>query len=335
MSEKYLSTECKMMHLEHQENSFQMKHNEISVHRVNKSHRLKSFAIFIKNKQLFERDQYIKLQDIDGTLFANGTTEFYDNLKLMEHDQNVIISLNKEIDSKLHEEILSMKFILFYDIEQNEMDIKEVDSDYQVSQFNEIKNLHFTIPWHNKMRSKNVGIYCQLADEYFVLFKIFQINRLRTISKNNVHKEEELSIFEQHVITFTSPHNRNTSFDCNIVKELWKTHSNKTDEVVKMKHDNYQTDLSTKTYYDMLKSFIAWTITLKCSNVRCEEKPQLCCFCDRNAFPLYIYHIVVGVCELYSNNDYSLLKTLTDTTKTVTFIAISVCDMLPEELKKK
>eukprot|EP01084_Bolivina_argentea_P002415 4453_1 len=286
MSEKYLSTECKMMHLEHQENSFQMKHNEISVHRVNKSHRLKSFAIFIKNKQLFERDQYIKLQDIDGTLFANGTTEFYDNLKLMEHDQNVIISLNKEIDSKLHEEILSMKFILFYDIEQNEMDIKEVDSDYQVSQFNEIKNLHFTIPWHNKMRSKNVGIYCQLDDEHFVLFKIFEIYRLRTTSCDNAVKEENLSIFEQHVVAFTSPYNRSTSFDYSMIKQLWNR--SEPDEVLKMKYDNYSTNLSEKTYYDMLKSFIAWTITLKCDNLICEEKNKLICFCDTNAFPLYI-----------------------------------------------
>eukprot|EP01084_Bolivina_argentea_P240215 403630_1 len=146
---------------------------------------------------------------------------------------------------------------------------------------------------------------------------------------------EPLDIFTQWMITFDAQYNRATPFNLKMFRPLTAKYRQDKKPIIKMKYDNYSTDLHEKTYDDVLKSFIAWSITLKCSNLRCEETLKLCCYCDINTFQLFTYNIIMGIIELKANNDYSLLNTLSNVSLSVPKIVNAFCDILSDDLKRQ
>eukprot|EP01083_Nonionella_stella_P279631 951219_1 len=147
------------------------------------------------------------------------------------------------------------------------------------------------------------------------------------------HEPKDVPIFEQWMTTFNSKYNRNTPFHFDVFADLIKVYEDKRSTIIDMKYDNYSMDLNKKTYDHVLKSFIAWAITLKCSKLRCNEKPKLNCFCDTETFQLYTYHIIIGLIGLKANHNYSLLKVLSDTRQSVATIVRQFCGILAKELQ--
>eukprot|EP01084_Bolivina_argentea_P170462 295387_1 len=152
---------------------------------------------------------------------------------------------------------------------------------------------------------------------------------------SNIAKNElpQISRFEQWMITFNFQYNMNTPFDFQIFQPLLKTFTDEHKEIINMKYDNYSTDLNEKTYDHVLKSLISWGMTLICDNVKCDEKPKLCCFCEADYFQLYTYNIIMKIIEFKASNDYFLLKMLSDMTTTVSTIAETFVNLLPSQLQ--
>eukprot|EP01083_Nonionella_stella_P019860 55124_1 len=154
-------------------------------------------------------------------------------------------------------------------------------------------------------------------------------------------KEMELGdvhvpFFEQFMATFNSQYNRNAPFDFQVFEPLMTTHEAHKHAMIQMKYDNYSTELNKKTYDHVLKSFIAWSVTLKCRVLRCAERPKLKCFCDTNKFQLYTYNVIMSLIRLKANNDDIILDIISDTTKSTSMVANEFCDvLLPNTLQEK
>ena len=113
---------------------------------------------------------------------------------------------------------------------------------------------------------------------------------------------------------------------------LVQTYKETPSEIIKLKYDNYKTALNDKTYDQVLKSFIAWAITLKCRNLRCDGQLKLSCFCDINNFQYYTYHVIMGLIELKANNNGSLLTFLCNPRYETAEIVNKVLSVLSGEL---
>eukprot|EP01083_Nonionella_stella_P190263 704683_1 len=152
------------------------------------------------------------------------------------------------------------------------------------------------------------------------------------------HEHDVLDTFQQWMITFDAQYNRSTPFSLGMFKALTDLYEMDRNVIINMKYDNYSTDLCDKTYDHVLKSFIAWSITLKCGTLRCQEKLKLNCYCDTNTFQLFTYRVIMGLIELKANNKYELLKNLRDINSKTSVSAL--CDAfcaatLPNQLLKK
>eukprot|EP01083_Nonionella_stella_P269388 911391_1 len=151
-----------------------------------------------------------------------------------------------------------------------------------------------------------------------------------------VDENEYVPIYEQWMTVFNAKYNRNTPFDFkfDVFADLMNVYEDNKYAIITMKYENYTTDLNEKTYDDVLKSFIAWAITLKCNHFRCNEKPKLKCFCDTNTFQLYTYNIIMGLIAFKANRNNHLLEILSNRTASTTHIVKEFCNMLPLPLQE-
>eukprot|EP01083_Nonionella_stella_P318545 1164958_1 len=228
-----------------------------------------------------------------------------------------------------------------YDTKMNGLLFSKIDEDTFIGSviihshsFKEVK-----VERLSKLVAISTKLYRQL--------KLFQLESIKPSSifsiplKSKAERPEmhvkEFDMFEQWMITFDSQYNRSTPFNQRVFKHLIDTYRKNPNLIINMKYDNYGKDLNQKTYDDVLKSFISWSITTKCGNLRCEEQLKLCCFCDINEFQKYTYNIIMGIIALKANNKYSLLNKLTNmnATHTVTMLSRSVCDILHDDLKQQ
>eukprot|EP01084_Bolivina_argentea_P275239 469345_1 len=125
------------------------------------------------------------------------------------------------------------------------------------------------------------------------------------------------------------------NFDKEVFPSLMKLIGNHKNVLYEMRYYNYGVELHEKDYDTVLKSFIGWVFTVKCDNEECNDALKVNCGCDHNSFQLYTYRIILALIGLKSGVEYSLLKQLSVTNRTVKDIWQIFKDILPEKLTAK
>eukprot|EP01084_Bolivina_argentea_P092329 166116_1 len=149
---------------------------------------------------------------------------------------------------------------------------------------------------------------------------------------------EQKQLFERWMVMFSAKSNHNVEFDHEAYTELITNYENKPQIIMAMKQDCYDIPLQEKTYDDVLKSFIAWIVTLKCHHLRCNGKLKLNCFCDAT-FQLFSYHLILQIIKIKANNDNLIFNMLTQRKLqnseilSISLISHNLCQILPDTLK--
>eukprot|EP01084_Bolivina_argentea_P049513 91045_1 len=171
-----------------------------------------------------------------------------------------------------------------------------------------------------------------------------RITGVRDLSMLLDEKEEKqintdapkIDLFTQWLVQFNASYTRNIPFDLDTFQSMVNSFEIDSMAISKMKYENYMVPLNDKTYINVLKSFMCWTVTLKCTHWRCGGKSKLNCFCDINTFQLYTYSIINNLIKLKTNSNYIILNSLKNIHNAQQETAKYFCTaLLPEYLQSQ
>eukprot|EP01084_Bolivina_argentea_P082238 148900_1 len=187
----------------------------------------------------------------------------------------------------------------------------------------------------------------QYAERIYKEIYDIDVSRISTSIKNlcivslsseneasNKYTAPTISLFQQWMIQFNSQYNRNISFGFDVFKPMVQAYQNDRSSIITLKYETYSIGLNKRSYVEVLKSFISWSVSLNCANWRCNGQLKLDCFCNIEEFQKFTYSIIMAIIKRKTNNDYNLLDTLKNRNNKESFIAVVFCDILPEAMKK-
>eukprot|EP01084_Bolivina_argentea_P275991 470801_1 len=279
---------------------------------------------------------------------------------------NVIIEENKEYDDKINNESsqATVSFVEEKSKEKikeckenmNQMEQKDANVEKKpVTVIHKEKNI-YPISVQDLGIASKCEIYSDSRQEWFIgevidisydeqgewlkvkyadnSVKLIQrYNKSLRIFKHTLKQQDVNNIFDKWLKTFEMQIRYQVPFDHTTFQEMFESHDSYPDLCIKLKYDNYKTLLHEKDYHVVLKSFIAWSLTLGCEYPRCSTKSKLSCYCDINEYQLFAYTLIIQLLKCKSNHNDSILNALRDSSKTPQTIANHICKILPADLQ--